>query len=370
MKCSNCGNKNRDGASFCTKCGCSLGTVKSYTDNPQTAYGDEYSPDIGDNQYYDNAMAYYPQDGYQQNESPQNNNNKPSGNKWIIAVVVAVIAVAAIAVSLVFIFFNSIEDDDYSKDDVSSEQTEDAEQETTRSVLETTIPATTVPATEEKTAVVPDVVGLMTMDATDKLRDAGFEYEIILTSSDSVQADYVISQFPIAGKKVDEDEQVTIYVSDTDNAYEKLYCRASDYATLRSTASRSGKELAKIKPREEVDMVRSSGEFYYVNYKDKSGYVLKEFFSTDPDAPLNYGNGNSEPDTSNMLYCCASDYATLRSSASRSGKELAKIDSREAVRYISSSGEFYYVSYNGEKGYVLKNYFSSDPDAALNYGDD
>ena len=70
-----------------------------------------------------------------------------------------------------------------------------------------------------------------------------------------------------------------------------------------------------------------------------------------------------------LLYCRASDWATLRATASRSGREIDKVLSRESVVYISSTTEFYYVAYQGKRGYVLKDYFSTDSSAPLNYGD-
>lgn len=69
------------------------------------------------------------------------------------------------------------------------------------------------------------------------------------------------------------------------------------------------------------------------------------------------------------LYCRASDYATLRASASRSAEEIDIVLSGESVVYLSSTTEFYHVIYQGKKGYVLKDYFTTDPDAPLNYGD-
>lgn len=149
------------------------------------------------------------------------------------------------------------------------------------------------------------------------------------------------------------------------------YCRASISATLRSIASRDGADLAQIGSGEEVQCLGESGEFYNVIYKGQNGYVLKDFFSQDPNAPLNYGSGNASsaagPEAA-VYYCCASESATLRSVASRDGAALAQVASREAVECIGSSGDFYYVSYQGKTGYVLKNYFSTDPNAELNYG--
>lgn len=251
------------------------------------------------------------------------------------------------------------------------------------------------PAKKKKYISVPDVTGMRSQEARKNLKKVNLKIDMIQADSTSVAEDYVISQSPVADKKVKRGTVVTIYVSESGPSSEKseatpaqtpiptappatmpaptpestekiLYCCASEYVTLRSIASRSGAALARIYTREAVIYLGTDGEFYYVSYRGQNGYVLKDFFSEDPDAPLNYDKGNAPASTA--YYCCASEYATLRSIASRSGTELARIYTRESVQYISSAGEFYYVSYNGQNGYVLKNYFSTDPDAALNYG--
>ena len=149
-----------------------------------------------------------------------------------------------------------------------------------------------------------------------------------------------------------------------------MYCCASEYVHLRRTASRNSDALATVGSREAVSYISTSGDFYYVSYRGINGYVLKEFFSTDINAPLNYGSGgvDSSSPSYGTLYCCASEAATLRSIASRSGDALAMVQSRQAVEYMSTVGEFYQVRFNGQVGYVLAAYFSSDPNAPLNYG--
>lgn len=79
-------------------------------------------------------------------------------------------------------------------------------------------------------------------------------------------------------------------------------------------------------------------------------------------------NNSSAVDNRKYLYCCASDFATLRNKPSRSGSEIVKITTREKVEYLGRDGEFYYVSYKGDKGYVLADFFSEDINAPLNYG--
>lgn len=70
---------------------------------------------------------------------------------------------------------------------------------------------------------------------------------------------------------------------------------------------------------------------------------------------------------STTMYCCASDYATLRSRASTQSSAITRIYSRARVECLGSYGSFYYVSYNGYKGYVLSKFFSTDLYAPLNY---
>lgn len=262
------------------------------------------------------------------------------------------------------------------------------------------------PAKTAKKISVPDVEGLRLNHAKKKLKAAGLKADVIYTESKTVERDYVISQSPAAEKKVKNKDVVTVYVSNSDlmqipaaetqapiptavpapaavqtpapettapaqpeSSGKTLYCCASEYVTLRSEPARSGAELARVYSREEVQYLGLTGEFYNVVYKGQNGYVLKDFFSEDPNASLNYSSGSvTDSDSALVYYCCASEYVTLRAEASRDSAEIGRVPSREAVQYISSAGEFFYVSYNGKNGYVLKNYFSEDPNASLNYG--
>ena len=151
-----------------------------------------------------------------------------------------------------------------------------------------------------------------------------------------------------------------------------LYCCASDYVTLRSMTSRSSSALAKITTREEMTKLDEVGDWYYVNYKGTLGYVLKEFASTDKNAALNYGTGSVSTDK--YMYCCASDYVTVRLQPSKTADPIDRIYSRQRVIVVEDKGEWLYVDYeigNGNfagSGYVLKSYFSTSQDAPLNYG--
>lgn len=76
-----------------------------------------------------------------------------------------------------------------------------------------------------------------------------------------------------------------------------------------------------------------------------------------------------EPQKGKVYYCRASEYATLRATPSRGGKELAKIETDESIIVLDTLEEFHYCSYQGKRGYVLINYFSEDPEAPINFDD-
>jgi hypothetical protein len=74
-----------------------------------------------------------------------------------------------------------------------------------------------------------------------------------------------------------------------------------------------------------------------------------------------------QPQATVTYYCCASDFATLRSAPSTSASAITRIYTRGAVTYLGRSGSFLYVSYGGTKGYVLAKFFSTNYNAPLNY---
>lgn len=367
MKCKNCGFECTEGADFCIQCGKPLDALDfEKTQNVRKHIHDTKALDItqvadknnnlfnGQANEYDlnnnqkrNSKDYGDQYKY---DTPKNKNVQKNNQTIIIAISI-LIALLIIVSAGTFIFINI-----YDNNSASSVKSSD-----------------TSTTTDE--IIMPDVEGIKIEDAKKELRNAGINYEIVYEQSNEVNKGFVIRQSEIKGTRLTDQDTVTIYVAEesqkanaTSDVNEYLYCCASDYATLRETNSRNGKELAKIKSREAVKWLSTYDEFYYVEYLGKKGYVLKDFFSTNSSAPLNYSSGDIDDNSTQILYCRASEYATLRKSPSRSSDEIKKIYCRDSVKYISSSGEFYYVEYSGKKGYVLKDFFSTNPSAPLNYG--
>ena len=65
----------------------------------------------------------------------------------------------------------------------------------------------------------------------------------------------------------------------------------------------------------------------------------------------------------NYLYCTADDFVALRKSASAGSTELARIPHGKKMTYLNSkSGQWYYVKYRSQKGYVYEDYVTFDAD--------
>lgn len=184
VRCSNCGTENGAGIKFCKKCGNSLYQT---SENYNVDYRDEYKNTSVD--YFEN-----------------NNQNKKSSKKWLwILLIVLVLLITAAA--LYFIVFRE------SGENISNvtESTASLTYADTTAVTESTIESTTQTSPQ---VVVPDIAGLSVDDAKKKLSDVGLKYDLIYNQNQSVQKGYVISQQPISGRNVNENETVTIYVSE------------------------------------------------------------------------------------------------------------------------------------------------------------
>lgn len=68
------------------------------------------------------------------------------------------------------------------------------------------------------------------------------------------------------------------------------YCRASDYATIRTYASTKSSELGRLPCRAACQYLGDYGEFLKISYNGIVGYVRTDLISTDYTAPLYYGD--------------------------------------------------------------------------------
>lgn len=101
-----------------------------------------------------------------------------------------------------------------------------------------------------------------------------------------------------------------------------------------------------------------------VNEGDKITLYIGSYQEAETEAPTEAQTEAAKT----ILYCCASEDATLRDAPSKSGNKLLSIKSREPVEYLDTANDFYKVKYNGVTGYVWSVCFSPDKNAPLYYG--
>lgn len=206
MKCNRCGTENNHSDMFCKNCGNNLSQQKNN---------------------YQNQMNYSDNFEYK-------NTNKKSYKIPIIIAVTAVVVIA-IGAGVFFLLSSGILGG-------SSGQVEETTVPSTQQTEITTEAPTTIPETEPTTvsmAVIPDVVGMKSVDAYNALNSAGVRYSVTLTYSDTVASDYVISQSPTSGNTISKNDRVIIYLSkgpenQIATYYPENYANSDEYVLIGS----------------------------------------------------------------------------------------------------------------------------------------
>ena len=222
MRCPICGFQNMDGSNFCKKCGNKLAGIEN------------------------NNFA-------QNGKSPNTSNRNSSSKKTVISIIVVALVIIGLMVTLYLLFFdNSFFRDEEKKsghkkdnsisskiEDTTSgfntyDETDDNENDSSEDSEYETREYTT---SASSTITVPDVVGLMYSDAYTKMKDLNIDYNVYYQYSD-VAYDFVISQYPTAGKTMSAGDKMTIYVSKGKDNYNN-----PDYSSSRSYTSYSSEYI-------------------------------------------------------------------------------------------------------------------------------
>lgn len=307
----------------------------------------------------------------------------------IAAVIIAAVAVILAAVVLVMVLGKNDGDD--------------------KNEAQTTAAATTAETYAQETVrmvAVPDVSGKTRKEAASLIGGAGLDYAMeSRTTSELSEDNKVLEQSPKGGENVSEGSKVTLYIGQyeapqtepiteapTESAKKIMYCRASHHANIRVSPSSKSTSIGQVPSRAAVEVLDTSGDFYRIKYNGVTGYVWSEAFSEDINAPLYTEEEETTyaviSSSNTDMYCRASDEASFRSRPTSLNGDfiITKIPSGAKVRYISSTQgelityngktfyeeyesdknrEFYKVEYNGQTGYVIAKFFSSDPNAPI-----
>jgi len=133
----------------------------------------------------------------------------------------------------------------------------------------------------------------------------------------------------------------------------EVYClvvNCDDEITLRESPSITAGKITSIPLGETVEFIEESvNGFYKVKYNGEIGYCLSPYIRFEEQRTPEY-----HP-LAQVVNC--DEYITLRSTPSKNGKELEKIDLGEYVTYIcNAENEFCCVEYSGQRGFVLKEF--------------
>lgn len=115
------------------------------------------------------------------------------------------------------------------------------------------------------------------------------------------------------------------------------YSTAEDL-NLRKEASTQSKSLAKLKAGDSMEILGEAGNWYQVQYKEKTGYVNKLYVNKEWIAFSNTSNLN------------------LRKKPSASSKVLDQLNQGDSMIVLGKEGKWYKVQYNKKTGYVKKDY--------------
>lgn len=113
-----------------------------------------------------------------------------------------------------------------------------------------------------------------------------------------------------------------------------------DEVNLRSLPDTSGTSLAKLGLGDEVTILEESGDWYKVEYNGITGYVMKSLVFV--------------KSVTDLIAYTSVDGVNLRGGASESSYVITTISAGHPVRIREMVGEWYFVSYEGESGFVRR----------------
>ncbi len=129
----------------------------------------------------------------------------------------------------------------------------------------------------------------------------------------------------------------------------------NDQVNLRRSASTSSALVDRIPAGGVIEVLGESGNYYKVTYNGHTGYVVKQYVNAAPDSSI--VQATQEPTATGYPYTTTtSDQVNLRAKKSTSSERLGSIPQGATITVRSVSGSYAEVTYNGQDGWVLKQY--------------
>lgn len=131
---------------------------------------------------------------------------------------------------------------------------------------------------------------------------------------------------------------------------------------VRSSADMSSSVLGYLTNGENVKITGEKGSWYQINFKEKTGYVHKDYIKivegTETSKPdTSTGNNNSEIVINKMgeVYNISTNLR-VRSAANSNSSVLGYLMNGSRVKIAGKSGSWYKINFNGKTGYVHSDY--------------
>ena len=128
------------------------------------------------------------------------------------------------------------------------------------------------------------------------------------------------------------------------------YAKCEEFISLRTAPDTSAELITRIPVGEEFTLLGYTGDFSMVQYRGEVGYVLTSYT-----APVMHRDSLAVPKTWKPN---CEEYITLRKNTA--GEYLDQIPLGERFTLLDWAGEYAYVEYEGQRGYVLSSYIQPE----------
>ena len=124
---------------------------------------------------------------------------------------------------------------------------------------------------------------------------------------------------------------------------------------IRSQPSTSSSILGYLLNGTEVSIISQSGDFYKITYQNVTGYVHKDYVQV---ISGNTTNSSSSINGSSGKVVNVSTSLNVRSGPGTTYRIIGQLKNGQSVTITGESGNFFAINFNGQTGYVSKDYVS------------
>ena len=130
-----------------------------------------------------------------------------------------------------------------------------------------------------------------------------------------------------------------------------IVCNVTTNLRVRSNPDINGEVIASLNNGQEVKILGESGNWYQIDYNNQIAYVSKDYIKT----------GSSQENSSRSISGKVVNVSTnlrVRNGAGTNYEVIGYLTNGTSLSIIGESGSWYIINYNGQNGYVSKEYVS------------